>query len=351
MAELTLDAVSKRYGEQRVLDGISLSAPAGAYVCLLGPSGSGKSTLLRGIAGLVALDAGRIVLGGRELSALPPEARELGMVFQSYAVWPHKTVFDNVAYPLVLRRERDLARAVEAALGRVGLDGFGPRMPASLSGGQQQRVALARALVMKPQALLLDEPLANLDPHLRADLCDEFRRISRERGLLFLHVTHDREEALSLASDLVVLDGGRLIEHGPPERLFHSPETRFVAEFVAEGVSLTAATLRAAGARVSVTLEGGGTLEAEWRGRSAPEAHVALVLPQHGLSVDPAGAIAARVEGVAYRGTHWVASVRLTSGAVARVTLRSDAPRPTPGESLNLRPAVAWAFPAEPTSS
>ena len=310
MAELRIDGLSKRYGAQTVLSDITLAFSSGAYVALLGPSGSGKSTLLRAIAGLTEIDGGSITLAGRVLAGdrtnVPPEARELGMVFQSYAVWPHRNVRDNVAYPLVLRRDRNALAKADGALDRVGLNGFGDRMPATLSGGQQQRVALARALLMEPKALLLDEPLANLDPHLRADLCDQFRAINKERGLTFVHVTHDREEALGLATELVVLKDGRVVQHGAPDELFHRPRDRFIAEFVAEGVAVGNA-----------------------------------IVPRHALRVDPNGPWPATIEGIAYAGAFWNVTVALESGGRARVRCESA---PKVGDRVRLSSSVIWDF-------
>jgi iron(III) transport system ATP-binding protein len=317
MAELLLRNIVKRYGTKVVLDDISLHFASGSYVALLGPSGSGKSTLLRAIAGLAEIDRGEIWLGGKSLVGRPPEQRDLGMVFQSYAVWPHMSVRENVAYPLMLRRERNATLLADEALARVGLGGFGDRVPGTLSGGQQQRVALARALCMKPAALLLDEPLANLDPHLRADLCDQFRQICKEQALTFIHVTHDREEALGLCSELVVLKDGRVVQHGPPEVLFHSPKDVFVAEFVAEGVALPGALL----------------------GREGR-----VVVPRHGLRFDAKGALRATVRGVAYAGSGWTLTVEFPGPVTARVRVPLDTQRPSVGELVPLSADVVWTF-------
>jgi ABC-type Fe3+/spermidine/putrescine transport system ATPase subunit len=331
MAELEITRVHKRYGSVAVLDDVSLQVSAGAYVALLGPSGSGKSTLLRAIAGLAPIDAGDIRLAGRSITALPPEQRELGMVFQSYAVWPHLNVRENVAYPLRLRRDRSADAQADDALARVGLSGFGDRAPSTLSGGQQQRVALARALVMRPKALLLDEPLANLDPHLRADLCDQFRQICSERGLTFVHVTHDREEALGLATVLVLLRDGRIVQQGAPDELFHRPADRFVAEFVAEGVTLKAT--RAGPERMR--LEDGAELSA----RGSGDAYV--VIPRHALRLSADGPLAATVEGSAYAGASWTLAVHLVGGVKARVKAPDKA---APGTVVRLDADVAFAF-------
>jgi iron(III) transport system ATP-binding protein len=236
MAEVTLEGIHKHYGAVHVVRGLDLTVPDGEVVALLGPSGCGKTTTLRMIAGLDAPSEGRIAIAGEEVVApgrfVPPEARGLGMVFQSYAVWPHKTVAENVAYPLVVQRQSAIAAKVERALRMVHLDALGSRYPNELSGGQQQRVALARALVAEPKVLLLDEPLSNLDAHLREELRDEIRELVRRTGTTVVFVTHDQEEALGLGDRVAVMNGGRIEQIDRPEVLYDRPQTPFVARFV-----------------------------------------------------------------------------------------------------------------------
>ncbi|MFB9971086.1 ABC transporter ATP-binding protein [Pseudoroseomonas cervicalis] len=219
-----------------MLRDVSLEVPEGSFLTLLGPSGSGKTTLLMAIAGFVTPDAGSVVLGGRDITRLPPERRDFGMVFQGYALFPHMTVAENVAFPL---RARGLGRAEQAekvrgALDLVQLTRFAERRPAELSGGQQQRVALARALVFDPALLLLDEPLSALDRQLRGELQDELRALQRRIGRSFVNVTHDQEEALGLSDRIAILNHGVLVQQGSPAALYDSPRTRFVAGFLGQ---------------------------------------------------------------------------------------------------------------------
>lgn len=232
--DLELAAVTKRYGATVAVDGISHVFAAGSYVCLLGPSGCGKSTTLRMVAGHERVSEGAIILAGKNITGAPPAKRGTAMMFQNYALFPHLSVLDNVAFsqkmkgvPKVERHER--ARAL---LELVDMAAFADRRPAQLSGGQQQRVALARALVTEPQALLLDEPLSALDPFLRVRMRGELRRLQGELGITFLHVTHGQDEALALADEIVVMNGGRIEQAGPPRDVFDAPRTEFVARFI-----------------------------------------------------------------------------------------------------------------------
>jgi spermidine/putrescine transport system ATP-binding protein len=231
---LEISALNKRFGQQTVLENIDLSVETGEFLTFLGPSGSGKTTLLRLVGGFERPDGGRIVLEGREISRLPPNKRQVNTVFQNYALFPHLTVFQNIAFGL---RNIGLAKAligrkVEEALEMVQLGGYGNRFPEHLSGGQQQRVALARALVMEPKVLLLDEPFGALDQKLRKQMQIELKALQRKVGLTFIFVTHDQEEALSLSDRIVVLNQGRLEQVGRPEEIYERPSTRFVADFM-----------------------------------------------------------------------------------------------------------------------
>jgi ABC-type Fe3+/spermidine/putrescine transport system ATPase subunit len=232
-----LDGLTFGYGTAPLLCDVSLGVPAGRFLTLLGPSGCGKTTLLKLIGGYLTPAAGTIVLGGCEVTQVPPERRNVGMVFQNYALFPHLSARRNVAFGLevrgVPRGERE--RRVEAMLDLVGLtQAERNRKPAALSGGQQQRVALARALVFAPDLLLLDEPLANLDRHLRDQLRAELRRLQREMGVTTVMVTHDQEEAMAVSDLLGVMAAGRLLQIGPPAELYHHPRTPFVARFLGD---------------------------------------------------------------------------------------------------------------------
>ena len=222
------------YGETRVLRGISLNVEPGEFFALLGPSGSGKSTLLRLIAGFNQHQAGELLIGGREVTGIAPWKRNVGMVFQNYALWPHLTVARNVAFGLEERKlpREEVRRRTGAALELVGLAGYGDRRPNELSGGQQQRVALARTLAIEPQVLLLDEPLSNLDAKLRVQMRQELRRLHKRLGITTIFVTHDQEEAMTISDRIAVMDQGVIQQIGSAVELFDHPVNRFVAEFV-----------------------------------------------------------------------------------------------------------------------
>ena len=236
MARLELDHLVKRYGRggEPAVQDLSLEVNDGEFVCLLGPSGCGKTTTLRLIGGFLKPDAGDVRIDGTSILKEPPERRPTAMVFQRYALWPHMTVWDNIAFGLqVRRRPRDeIARRVEAALELVGLPAMGRRYPAQLSGGQQQRVALARALVLEPRILLLDEPLSNLDAQLRVHMRTELTAIQRRVGITTVFVTHDQEEAMSIADRIAVMNAGVLEQMDSPEEIYARPATLFVATFI-----------------------------------------------------------------------------------------------------------------------
>ena len=238
MAEVALEGVTKQFDGTRAVAEADLTVADGELVALLGASGCGKTTLLRLIAGFERLTAGRIAIAGREVagpaSHLSVEDRNVGIVFQSYALWPHMSVAQNVGFPLKIARtpRDDAARRIEQALATVGLAGAGDRQPSTLSGGQRQRVALARCLVMEPDVVLLDEPLANLDVHLRASMQDTFREFHRKSGQTMVYITHDQAEAMALADRVAVMDRGRLLQVARPEVLYHRPATPTVAGFV-----------------------------------------------------------------------------------------------------------------------
>jgi len=232
--DLELIALTKRYGATVAVDGISHLFPTGGYVCLLGPSGCGKSSTLRMIAGHESASDGTILLAGKEITHLPPAARGTAMMFQNYALFPHLSVLDNVAFSLKMRGQDKAARhqAAGELLELVDMTAMANRLPAQLSGGQQQRVALARALITKPQVLLLDEPLSALDPFLRIRMRTELKKLQRELGITFIHVTHGQDEALALADEVVVMNNAAIEQAGPAREVFNRPKTEFVAKFM-----------------------------------------------------------------------------------------------------------------------
>ncbi|MBL8574978.1 MAG: ABC transporter ATP-binding protein [Hyphomicrobiaceae bacterium] len=297
-AYLALDGLSKRFGATRAVDKVSLSAGTGEFIALLGPSGCGKTTIMRMIAGIVPPDAGAIHLAGRDLGGLPPERRGIGLVFQSYALFPHMSVAENIGFGLRMRRiagpERD--RRVRAALELVDLADYGARLPRALSGGQQQRVALARAIAIEPALLLLDEPLSNLDAKLREQLRGELKRLQRRLGVTAIHVTHDQSEALALADRIVVMNRGRIVESGTPVDLYRQPRHRFTAEFL--GVTnLLPATAVAGTARL-----GDGSIVALPGHATATPTSVTIAIRPEDLGIAAATDGPARVDDVVFHG-------------------------------------------------
>ncbi|MGX6447113.1 ABC transporter ATP-binding protein, partial [Patulibacter sp. S7RM1-6] len=256
-ASIALRGLTKHYGDAVAVDGIDLEARPGEFLTFLGPSGSGKTTTLNMIAGFVDITAGELRIDDRPVQALPPHKRDIGMVFQHYALFPHMTVAENVAYPLKQRKveKGERARLVAAALAKVGLEGFGDRRPSALSGGQQQRVALARAIVYSPRVLLMDEPLGALDRKLRDQLRLEIKRIHGELGTTFVYVTHDQEEALALSDRIAVFNHGRVEQVGTAEELYEAPRTLFCAQFLGESTVLRG-DARADGEASVVTVQG-----------------------------------------------------------------------------------------------
>src|SRR5918995_2298372 len=236
-AELEVTDLEVSYGDTQVLKRVSLAVAAGEFVALLGPSGCGKTTLLRAISGFVPAAAGRIAVGGREITHEPPDRRGMAMVFQSYALWPHMTTAQNLGYGLKLRRipKAQIATRVAEILAMLKLDGFGERNVTQLSGGQRQRVALGRAPAISPELLLLDEPLSNLDARIREEVRHEIKALQHKLGITTIHVTHDREEAMVMADRIAILDAGRIAQLGTPEEVYNRPNSPFIAAFMGAG--------------------------------------------------------------------------------------------------------------------
>ncbi len=231
---VVVDEVSKSFGAAPAVRALSVSVTPGEFFTVLGPSGSGKSTTLAMIAGFETPDSGRVLLGGRDMTRASPRDRKLGMVFQNYAIFPHLDVFENVAFPLRAQRQCDIPARVAEALATVRLAGMERRYARQLSGGQQQRVALARAIVGRPAIVLMDEPLGALDKNLRYSMQSEIGDIQRRLGMTVVFVTHDQEEAMNLSDRIAIMDGGRLVQAGPPREVYERPATRFVAQFLGE---------------------------------------------------------------------------------------------------------------------
>jgi len=252
LSSILLEHVGRRFGEVAAVDDFNLKVAQGEFVTMLGPSGCGKTTTLRMVAGLEENSSGRIVIGDRVVNDVDtgvfvqPDHRRLGMVFQSYAIWPHMTVFDNVAYPLRVRRRsaEEIKTRVMNALKLVEMEKFAERPAPQLSGGQQQRVAIARALVFEPDVLLLDEPLSNLDAKLRAQMGDEFRALQQRIGFTALYVTHDQEEAMALSDRVVVMQAGKILQVGEPDEIYRRPASRAVAAFFGSPICFRGRSLR-----------------------------------------------------------------------------------------------------------
>jgi iron(III) transport system ATP-binding protein len=256
-----LREISKRFGAVQAVADLSLTVESGEFFTLLGPSGCGKTTLLRMVAGFAAPDRGEILFDDRPMTAVPPHRRDTGMVFQNYALFPQLSVFDNVAYGLRARRipSAEVRERVLGILRMVQLDHLTDRSPGQLSGGQQQRVALARALVIRPQVLLMDEPLSNLDAKLRVSMREEIRRIQKSLGIITLYVTHDQQEAMAVSDRIGILSGGRLQQVGRPSQIYFAPQNRFVAEFMGSCNLLEVAVVAYDGARQLVQGELAGS--------------------------------------------------------------------------------------------
>lgn len=332
----------------KAVDGVSLTVLPGELVVLLGPSGCGKTTLLRCVAGLETADSGRISVGGRAVYSsvdgvdVGPNQRQLSMIFQSYALWPHMTVFSNVAYPLRCRgvkRKAELTPRVERALSSVGLAGLGGEYPGTLSGGQQQRLALARALVTDPAVLLFDEPLSNVDAKVRHQLREEIKTMHQRVGFAALYVTHDQDEALSLATRIAVLDGGRMVQVGTPEEIYQQPATSYVAEFVGRANTLKAEVVEAAHGQVVVSSPVGQvpiTVSDTWQ---RDESGYLVVRPEDVLCVvaeaaddGPSGIITSRE----FRGFGYDANVELHDGSQIRASCAKSEEAPQVGDRVKL---------------
>ena len=277
-AILELDRLTKRFGRTVTADRLSLTISRGEFFTFLGPSGSGKSTILRMIAGLVAPDSGRIAIDGKDVARVPPWRRNLGMMFQQYAVFPHMNVSENIGYGLKVRGvpRAEISRRVTEMVDLVGLAGLADKSVSNLSGGEQQRVALARALAPSPRILLLDEPLSALDEKIRRAMQAELSSVHKRTGTTFLYVTHDQEEALTMSSRVAVLNGGRMVQCDEPERLYKRPRTRFVADFFRDCNVLRVSPLRGANKtpiyRLAGTLIGAAAAD----GAATDGAHIAI---------------------------------------------------------------------------
>ncbi len=308
---LSIQGLSKRYGSLAAVDDVSLEIGQGAFLTLLGPSGSGKTTILMSIAGFVDPTAGRILLDGKDITDLPPDKRNFGMVFQGYALFPHMSVADNIWFPLKVRGlSKSAARGkIADALELVQMGHLAERTPAQLSGGQQQRVALARALVFEPDLLLLDEPLSALDKKLRADLQWELKSLHHRLGTTFIYVTHDQEEALSMSDEIVILRDGKIEQQGDPGGLYERPATRFVADFLGKSNFLEGKVAAREADRFSYALDGHDLVQAGTTEKAPGDALLLALRPEKieiaAQRPETANAVRGRIEAFNYYGSNF----------------------------------------------
>jgi ABC-type Fe3+/spermidine/putrescine transport system ATPase subunit len=338
-ADVQLDGISKHYGTVRALEPLVLSIARGEFFTLLGPSGCGKTTLLRLVGGFLQPTSGRIILGGRDVTALPPERRPTAMVFQDYALFPHMTVADNIAFgPRAARRpEGAVRRTVERCLEIVRLSGLAARRPAQLSGGQQQRVALARALAVEPEVLLLDEPLSALDAKLRETMQGELKRIQGELGVTAIYVTHDQHEALALSDRIAVMREGVVQQVGTPQDIYRRPRQRFVADFIGR-VNLLPGVLDPSAGRLVTDV--GTFAVAPGHGVSERRAMLLAVRPESlrlGAARPETNAVMGIVAKLRYLGTGFEYSIALAGGLVVTADDAVPEARFKPGDA-----AHAW---------
>ena len=332
MSKLTITDVSKVFSTTVAVDSFSLEVADGELVCLLGPSGSGKSTLLRMIGGFETPSSGSIRIDGEEVIHLPPEKRPTGMVFQSHALWTHMNVFQNLAFGLKLRRlpARTIKERVEAVLDLVGLKGYGARMTTQLSGGQQQRVALARSLVLEPKILLLDEPFASLDQHLRERLREEVRDIQQRLKITTLFVTHGQDEALALADRIVVMRDGRVEQVARPDIVYREPATPFVAGFIGTMNLLEGAVVDGQFTHSSFTVP-----------LPIDNGPATLAIRPETLTLTPGSQ--GRIHRVTDYGTHGLVDIDLPEGTRIK-SMINDAKAFAAGQSVDLKPAAISAY-------
>ncbi|MEM1299001.1 MAG: ABC transporter ATP-binding protein [Pseudomonadota bacterium] len=334
--------LAKHYGPVRALDGVDVAIRAGEYFVLLGPSGGGKTTLLRTIGGFHRPTAGQVLLHGQDVSDLPPEQRPTGMVFQQYALFPHMTVERNVGYGLSLQKRprSEIQDRVSAMLDQVGLSGLGGRKPHELSGGQQQRVQLARALVLDRDILLLDEPLAALDAQLRKDMCLELKHLQEQVGVTFIHVTHNQEEAMTVANRIALIADGKLVEQGTARQIYEAPRRRFTASFVGENNLIDGTLAEVTSDTVSVET-GAGRISVPCDTDAQPGAKTTISVRSELVTISPEGGSglpATYVESV-YLGLTTSHRARLADGTEV-VSRTVSAPRPLPEAGAPV--TVSW---------
>lgn len=338
--EVCVDSIVHRFGDYQALRGVNLRVEPGEFVTLLGPSGSGKTTLLRIIAGLLQPTEGRVYVDGRDVTRLPPEKRSMGFVFQNYALFPHMSVFENVAFPLKVRKVPggEVKQRVAAALHLVQLSGLEKRYPSQLSGGQQQRVALARAIVFRPTVLLMDEPLGSLDKRLRQELQIEVRHLQKEVGITTIYVTHDQEEAFSMSDRIVVMNHGTVLQVATPAEVYNNPSDAFVAHFVGDLNYFRGDLVVASGETGVLRTADGLEFPVQLSGVDAGTRRLVCgIRPERiqlGTQVNTEVRFQATLRTLTFMGTHFWAQARLPTGDMVIAQLSQQAPDLKEGDAI-----------------
>ena len=336
-ASVRFDSVTKAFGDVVAVNRVSFEVAAGHLVTLLGPSGCGKTTTLRMIAGLEMATGGRVFIGDEDVTRLPASDRDVSMVFQSYALFPHMTVLENVSYGFVVTgmAKAEAHERAEAGLQLVGLTGYGARLPSELSGGQQQRVAVARALVLEPQVLLFDEPLSNLDAKLRRRVREEIREIQQNLGLTVVYVTHDQEEALAVSDKIIVMRNAEIAQEGSPRELYQHPADLFVADFIGDANVVDAEILRVDGSTATVSI---ADVELQLQSRELLPGPAKVAIRPHGIDlgkVTSDGGLSGTITKASYLGTHMEYAVDTPVGELFVIDSKVDAPIPS-GETVSV---------------
>ncbi|NTA50023.1 ABC transporter ATP-binding protein [Agrobacterium tumefaciens] len=332
--------VTKRFGDFVAVDNLSLAVEKGQFVTLLGSSGSGKSTSLMMLAGFMTPTSGSVFIDGQDVTHVPPDRRNIGLVYQNYALFPHMTVAGNVGFPLKMRHvpKDEIARRVRVSLEKVRLGAFADRFPAQLSGGQQQRVALARAMIFEPAILLMDEPLGALDKNLREEMQVEIKRIQRDAGITTIYVTHDQEEAMSMSDNVVVMSGGKIEQAAPPAQLYEQPKNAFVAQFIGSA-NVIPGFLKSANGRASFESDAGATVPLAVKPADPSGARkTAIIRPERirFTAASDLNSLSATVETVLYGGTMIRYAVRAGNQRIDVVAVNDGNPPRHPGDTVNL---------------
>lgn len=343
MATVEITGVSKSYGTARALDNVSLTIRDGEFFGLLGPSGGGKTTLLRAIAGFVLPDAGTITVDGRPIQNVPVNKRDIGLMFQNYALFPHLTVAENLGFALSVRHrpKAEIDARVDELLSLVRLQGFGARKPAQLSGGQQQRVALARALASSPRVLLLDEPLGALDKNLREEMQIELKEIQREVGITTIFVTHDQEEALTLSDRIAIMRAGTVEQVGAPRAIYERPDTAFAARFLGAANFFTGMVEGASGGETRIRLADGGLVTST--GTAAPGARVTVAVRPEKMRIVTPGEdpgpnhLTGRITQETFTGTAMIFRLQHAAGTVSVFAQNDGTDLPDKGDAMTVR--------------